>query len=110
MNYYTNYQLSFCKREKSESNEELTFKILAEQLNTSTQVNEDELEHGFNCKWYTHEQDMCKISELYPTHLFILYGFGEDKEDIWVKYFVNGKMQASKAILTYDRFDKSKLV
>jgi hypothetical protein len=61
-------------------------------------------------KWYRHEEDLKRISLEYPSYLFTVYGEGEDTEDLWVKYFLNGKMQSEKAEITYKEFDASKLV
>lgn len=60
-------------------------------------------------KWYDHEKDMREISKQYPDVIFQLNGEGEESGDIWVKYFVNGKMQVAKAKITFDDFDKKKL-
>lgn len=62
-----------------------------------------------SCKWYSHEQDMFKVSEKYPNAIFKLSGQGEDAEDIWVKYFKDGKMQTCKAKITFEEYDESKL-
>lgn len=53
-------------------------------------------------KWYDHEQDMLQYSLKYPNNMIRLEGWGEcPEEDIWVKYFKNGKMQHSKAKITF---------
>jgi len=60
----------------------------------------DVFEEG--CKWYEHETDCLNLSRNFPTVLFTLYGDGENKGDIWLKYFYNGKVQTEKAIITFD--------
>lgn len=35
------------------------------------------------CKWYDHDEDMCKLSAMYPNHMFILAGECEDSYDYW---------------------------
>lgn len=60
-------------------------------------------------KWYDHESDMIAFSRKYPDVLFTLYGAGEESGDIWRQYFLNGKSQIAKAIITYDPFDETKL-
>lgn len=63
-----------------------------------------------SCKWYEHTEDMCRVSKEYSNVLFILTGNGEEPEDMWVKYFMNGKVQVENAVITYGKFDPKKLV
>ena len=62
-----------------------------------------------SCKWYDNEPEMKAFSKKHPNWLFTLKGVGEEGGDLWYKYFVNGKCQVAKAIITYDAFDKKKL-
>ena len=62
------------------------------------------------CKWYEHTEDMRKISEKYQNVIFSLYGNGEEDGDMWVKYFMNGKVQTEDAVITYADFDPKKLM
>lgn len=60
-------------------------------------------------KWYNHEVDMKYLSVEFPDEVFVLYGEGEDNEDVWYKYFKNGKMQHCYAKVTFDEFDENEL-
>ena len=60
-------------------------------------------------KWYNHNNDMLKYSARNPDILFTLYGEGENKDDLWVNYYRNGKMQGERATITYPDFDQLKL-
>ncbi len=62
-----------------------------------------------SCKWYEHDEDMIQISEKYKNVLFTLTGTGEEKYDIWRKYYYNGKMQSVTGKVVYDSFDPAKL-
>ena len=60
-------------------------------------------------KWYGHNKDMKELSLLFPGYVFKLHGEGEDGEDLWDKYYVDGKEQVCNAIITYPPFDPEKL-
>ena len=59
--------------------------------------------------WYAHINDLCKITKQFPETAIALYGRGEDDDDLWVKYFLNGKFQTEEAKIIYAEFNKSKL-
>lgn len=60
------------------------------------------------CKWYEHDEDMVKLSKMFPGVLFTLRGEGEESGDLWVSYYLNGKHQLCKAEAVYPEFDESK--
>lgn len=60
-------------------------------------------------KWYEHEDEMKNFSREYPGILFTLHGEGEENEDVWNKYFLNGKVQVAKAKFQIAPFDIKKL-
>lgn len=55
-----------------------------------------------SCKWYDHEEDIISVSKKFNGVLFVLTGHGEDRDDIWKKYFYNGQMQVANAKITFD--------
>ncbi len=59
--------------------------------------------------WSDHEDDLLSISRKYPDILFTLSGEGEDKGDLWKKYFKNGLVQTTHAEIIYESFDENKL-
>jgi len=63
-----------------------------------------------SCKWYEHDQHMRQVSLSNKGTIFILQGKGEESGDIWKKYYLDGKCQEARAIITFDEFDESKLV
>ena len=102
MGYYTTYTLSATQGHYNQ--EEIEEKL--------QQISGYSIGFGRNdpCKWHIHEQDMKELSKIYPETTFLLEGQGEESEDIWRKYFKNGKMQVCKAETVFPAFDESKLV
>lgn len=81
------------------------------QINFEPSIKEGEpfFRGGEEAKWYDHEEHMRAFSKRWPGILFTLEGEGEDNEDIWKKYFLNGKCQVAKAVITMEAFDRAKL-
>lgn len=60
-------------------------------------------------KWENREDHMKKVSKKLKDVLFIVSAVGEEPEDVWKEYYMNGKVQISEAKITFDPFDPSKL-
>lgn len=52
-------------------------------------------------KWYNHETDLLSLSVFFPDVLFTLRGEGEESGDLWVKYFLGGKVEESRTQITF---------
>jgi hypothetical protein len=110
MGYYTRYELSIQDDPKgpyldptqviSDLRKECDYAKYALNENGDTQE---------SCKWYDHEDDLRKFSKKYRGTVFVLKGEGEETGDLWVKYFLNGKMQVTKAKISFDPYDPSKV-
>ena len=61
-------------------------------------------------KWYDHDDDMKKLSKMYPGWIFKLHGEGEETGDLWNKYFKDGKEQYCEGKVVYPPYDESELV
>lgn len=59
--------------------------------------------------WYDHEDEMKKLSRQFPGTLFELHGEGEENDDIWNKYFKDGKMQKCYAKMVIPPYDEALL-
>jgi len=57
------------------------------------------------CKWYSHDQDMLKLSKKFPEARFLLEGEGEEQGDVWKHYYRGGRVQRLKAIVTFPEYD-----
>lgn len=74
MGYYTDYQL--------------------EVLGSVDDNLPKEIFEELDLKWYEHEKDVKEISLKYNYCIFILYGIGEEYDDLWKKIFINGNLIA----------------
>lgn len=101
MGYYTYYELneeSFELEDFEEKFDEITgYKAYSVS------------ENGESIKWYDCEKDMIKLSLLYPKHLFIIKGEGEESGDIWKLYTQNGKQIKHKGEVVFPEFVHSQL-
>lgn len=74
-----------------------------------------DFDYADSCKWYDWKKDMEAISVNYPNALFTLEGRGEEAEDLWVAYFMNGDSQVHKAQIVFpepnlDEFERVEAV
>ena len=97
MGYYTNYDLTELTDEQVEKAAEVSGYSLNNQYETD------------KIKWYSWNSDMRKVSTMFPDELLTISGVGEEPEDIWKAYFLNGKSQICQARIVFEDFDKNKL-
>lgn len=72
-----------------------------------------DLDNGFGCygaKWYDWEEDMKKLSALFPEITFTLTGDGEEDEDFWEATFKGGEVLSSdhKVLVWSSQLEKDK--
>jgi hypothetical protein len=60
-------------------------------------------------KWYEHQDDMRRFSLLHCNILFTLHGEGEENDDLWNEYYLNGNLQVAKAQIQIASFDPKEL-
>jgi hypothetical protein len=69
-------------------------------------------------KWYGHEEQLKEFSKRFPETVFKLVGVGsnywdiendEFVQDIWIKYFLNGKFYCDKLEFVVPNFDINRL-
>lgn len=55
-------------------------------------------------KWYEFNEDMLKLSKMFPNVAFCLCGEGEDRDDNWRTVYINGSASSShgKIVYTYE--------
>ena len=109
MGYYTIFKLSAKDSEITDDMKKELSTINSYYFDNMNLI--DELVEGwFEAKWYDYVDNMKMLSLKFPTIVFILEGDGEENDDMWVAYFMNGKVQYEKAKITYNYFDPNKLV
>lgn len=104
MGYYTYYSLEVI----GEDTENVIKELRSENDNAEYAFTESGDSYD-SLKWYDYEKDMRSFSTRFPDLIFKLSGEGEEPGDLWIRYFKNGKMQYSKAIITYEPFNEGKL-
>ena len=57
-------------------------------------------------KWYDHAVDMEEITSKHPEAVVLLYGRGEDIDDVWYEYWKGGKV--FREVLRPKRFEEVK--
>lgn len=104
MGYLTSYEL-----EVKTDNEYEIIKEFLDEYDSHCYAISELGESYQECKWYSHERELKEFTKKYIDILFVLNGRGEENDDIWVKYFKNGKVQECRAKITFEDFDESKL-
>jgi hypothetical protein len=104
MGYYTRYSLTI-----ADDYDGSIMKELRDKIPSACQAIFDSGNSMDSTKWYEHEKDLREFSLKHPKTLFTLHGEGEENSDIWDKYFMNGKMQEARAVLTTPPYDPKKL-
>ena len=108
MGYFTNYYLNV-ENEQDFSKEDIV--SAAKSLAKITDIIDEKYVDGpypfsFLCeyalKWYDFDNDMLKLSQLYPQMKFVLYGEGETRDDNWFAYYYKGKGAICEGHITYD--------
>jgi len=111
MGYYTYYTLDVLDKNKNS--------ILTPELDCELACKMAEIDDGYfgiptnqydglsfqiaddSMKWYDYDSDMTKLSKQFPDYLFYIHGEGEDREDLWDHYFLNGQDQYCPAEVRY---------
>lgn len=57
-------------------------------------------------KWYDHAVDMEEITSKHPEAVVLLYGRGEDIDDVWYEYWKGGEVY--REVLRPKRFEEVK--
>lgn len=110
MGYYTDFTLEVKELPKN-ADEKVYYRAINDYIQEHLSFLESWYSGGWsaNAKWYDAEEDMKEMSKQFPDVLFELFGNGEETGDLWYAWFKNGKMQYTKATVTFDEFDEQKM-
>lgn len=57
------------------------------------------------CKWHSWNDDFIKLSKMFPKNILQVHGDGEESDDCWIAYFMDGKTQHCPGEMTYPPLD-----
>lgn len=63
------------------------------RFTNSTLTAEEGYWENLNDTWYNYVENMLDLSTKFPDVLFSVYCVGEDRDDVWTRYFKNGMTQ-----------------
>jgi hypothetical protein len=104
MGYYTRHELEI----QNGSNDLIQeLREFSDDANYALNENGDTEQEG---KWYDHENELKSFSLLHPKVIFKLIGEGEESGDLWHEYYMGGKVQVCKVVISYPKFNPDFLV
>lgn len=90
MGYYTKYDLDYVMG----ADRDAVFTAISEVSGYDDPFSD-------TCKWYDYEEDMRKVSSMFPGAEIVISGNGEEYPDFWQAWFKDGKMKFSRGVVTY---------
>jgi hypothetical protein len=93
MGYYTNFELEIIDVDYSD--------IDSGKIRQEIQ-DEFKISFGDTIKWYNYNEDMKCFSKKYPELIFVIDGNGEEFDDVWKHYFMNGDDQYTRAKFVFE--------
>lgn len=96
MGYYTRYDISDNPETVQQAIEDISqYSFYSGQTDT--------------VKWYDWQEHCKEVSKNFPNLVIKVEGDGEEQGDQWKAYIKNGKIQITKAVVTFEEFDETKL-
>lgn len=89
-------------RNEKKKNDDFMYVFYDEELDRNYDISGDG-------KWYDFDEDITKLSKEFPDVVFRLSGDGEERGDVWVKYYMGGKSQEAERTVTVEEFNPNKL-
>ena len=111
MGYYTKYDISFYDAKTGFEIDRFSYKSIELMKRIIAKIDVCDIDNiGSNdafwyfdeeLKWYDHHKHMTDLALEYPDIIFVLAGKGEERDDVWVKYYHGEKFEAVYAKLIY---------
>lgn len=106
MGYYTDYEMIPARHDPGSLSEDtyLAIEAFIEEgikVDGWPYLSEVWYGRGNTLTWHDHRKDMVRLSAVFPDVLFTLWGDGEETDDLWKEYYLNGKCQIARAVITY---------
>lgn len=101
MGYYTSYSISVSDESKLNKVLKLLHNISDGEVPSDSAY--------FNAKWYDFEEHVYAVSKQVPNILITIEGEGEDNGDLWIEYWMNGKVCGGQAQIIYPEYKPSSL-
>lgn len=108
MGYYTDYWLTVDNAPGRTADMDAIDNVICEKFSDIFECFDLGSYQG-SAKWYDHDADMLELSMQFPDALFYLEGSGDDRDDMWGHYYLNGWTQTDGVEIFMNPFDPAKL-
>lgn len=109
MGYYTCFNLKIVDEKDVELDKPEIIKEIRGMFEVASWALDEDGDSEDSCKWYEWEKDMLEVSKKFPNNIFRMSGDGEESDDKWIVYIMNGKIQHCPVQISYDPLDLSKI-
>lgn len=65
---------------------------------------------NYDIKWYSHEENIIKVSKLFPAEMIVVDGEGEERDDFWTLKCKDGVLIKKRGQLIFPSIDDSELL
>lgn len=115
MGYYTSFSIEVYRKEDRELKNDLlniegfdlacghVLSIINDDFDSNCRLTE--LIMDDEMKWYDYDDDMRNLSLQFPDYVFVLSGQGEEYDDMWRWFYINGHARGGMAEIVYPEID-----
>ena len=107
MGYYTSFDLTILDSKGVEIDGTEIISKIRDMSPSAKYAFTEEGNTNDECKWYDWNKDFLRFSKIFPNNILMVHGDGEESDDIWVAYIMNGKIQRCPGKMTYEPLNLS---